>query len=261
MNKEGQKLRIILYKILPFQTYLWVLSKMYFFLYKAGLLKSNSFFEYQHFLNKVIDQGGVCIDIGANLGYYTVPMSKIVGRRGLVYAVEPVKPVLKVLYSNTKHLKNVKILPYALGEENKEIRLGNNTLNQKGYIASGSHFIMENSFKKDAETDIVFNAEMKKGSELFKDLHHLDLIKCDVEGYEVNILPEMKDLIIKTRPTLFIESNGENRSKILEFFNRINFKAFIIRNGLLHGVKDGDKNDLIIIPEEKTERFKEYIKD
>ncbi len=259
MKKKDSLLRRSLYRLLPFKNYLWVLSKIYLYSYRAGMLKSNSFFEYQHFLDKIIKKGDTCIDIGANLGYFTVPLSKLAGREGHVYSVEPVKPVLSVLRSNAGQLKNVTIMPYALGQENKTIRLGNNSLSRKGYIASGSHFVLDKDKAGEVETDIEFEAEMRRPGELFSGLDRLDFIKCDVEGYEIYILPEMEPLIMKHRPLLMVETSGEKRVKLLDFFDKCNYVPFILKDGLMHKAGEHEKRDLIFIPSEKTGSFRDYI--
>ncbi|MFO8055566.1 MAG: FkbM family methyltransferase [Bacteroidales bacterium] len=260
MPKRAGFIRKVIYKMLPFKTYLWVLSKIYFLSYKAGMLKSSDFFGYQYFIKKVVQKGDVCIDIGANLGYFTVPLAKLAGKEGKVYAVEPVKPVLEVLRMNTKGLDNVEILPYALGKENKKIRLGNDSLKAKGYVASGSHYVLENEGDTEEKPEMEFDAEMKKAGELFSKLKRLDFIKCDVEGYEIYIIPELKPLILKYRPVLFVETSGENRAALLEIFSNNDFSPYVLKQGLMHKVRGDEKGDLIIIPSEKEERFSAYIK-
>lgn len=256
-SKLGKEIRKVLCRVLPFNTYLWLLSKSFLLSYNFGLLKSNPFFEYHYFVKNIVRKGDVCIDIGANLGYFTVPMARIVGKQGMIYSVEPVKPALKVLRSNTKRFSNVKIFPVALGSKNDKVMLGNRTMEKNNYIATGSNFVMEN--KSNEKVDVDFEAEMRKGSELFQDLNQLDFIKCDVEGYEINIIPEMKDIIFKFRPVLLVESNGENRRQLIDLFSKENYNIFILNDGRLHSVKDSDKKDLIIIPEERLPEFNSYL--
>ena len=69
-----------------------------------------------------------------------------------------------------------------------------------------------------AEADVEFTAEMRRGSELFGHLTRIDFIKCDVEGYEVVIMEEMRPLLERFRPTVLIETGGENRDRIVALF-------------------------------------------
>lgn len=228
---------------------------MYFISFNMGLLKSNRIYAYPHFLDKIIDDGDVCIDLGANLGYFSVLFSKIVGESGKVHSVEPVKPILSVLRKNTRACKNVTIHPYALGTENKKIKLGNNSVTKRGFIESGSHFVLEDN--SNAETE--FDAEMRSGKELFANLDKLDFIKCDVEGYEEIVIPELEELIMKFEPMLLLETWNEARTNMLKFFHERNFESYILIDGWLHPSGDIHNRDILFIPKSRLKRVSKYL--
>lgn len=259
MKRNGNFVRRLIFKLLPFEYYLKALSKLYFASFNLGILRRNRLYDYPYFLDKIVCKGDVCIDIGANLGYITVLLSKISGSEGKVFAVEPVKPILSVLKSNTKNLTNVEICPFALGAENKKIKLGNNTKKQKGFIASGSNFIIDNKLESDNAAEVEFNAEMKKGSELFADLPRLDFIKCDIEGYEVIVIPELEPLIIKFCPILLIEARRQNRIQMLDFFKKHNYNAYVLDNGKLQPAKEDEYWDILFVPQSKFEKISKYV--
>src|SRR5580658_10947201 len=77
----------ILLRVLGEKKYLSFLSTAYQRLYRAGLLGK----EYRdvYFLRDIIRKGDYCIDIGAHLGYFTLPLSRLAGKEGRVFAVEP----------------------------------------------------------------------------------------------------------------------------------------------------------------------------
>ena len=206
-------------------------------------------------MKNIIKSGDICIDIGANLGYISVKLSKLVGNEGKVFAVEPVRPVLKVLKLNTKRRKNIKILPYALGEGNKMISLGNNTIRNQAFVATGSHFILE----KGQEAAIEFEAEMRKGSDLFKNLERLDFIKCDIEGYEKVVIPELEEIITKHEPILLVEARRESRIKMLSFFKRLNYHAFVLENGELKPAKQDGNWDILFVPKNNSAKVEAFI--
>ena len=256
MKKIGNFVRRTLFKSLSLTSYLSALSKLYFVSFNLGLLKGNPVYAYPHFLQNLINKGDICIDIGANLGYLTTLFAKLVGKEGKVYAVEPVKPIAEVLRKNTRKLKNVKILPYALGETNKPIRLGTNSINSKGFMASGNCSVLEAG----ATAGIMFDAEMKKGSQLFGQLEKLDFIKCDVEGYEVKVLTELEPVIVKHRPMLLIETRKDNRKKLLRFFEERNFNGYLLENGFLIPATPEDTWDVLIVPVEKETALKPFMR-
>jgi len=259
MKNIEKKIKKILFKHLSLKQYFTLVSKSFFLLYKLGVLKNNSLYKYHYFLKNIINNDDIIIDIGANLGYYSVLFSKWVGQKGFVYAVEPISQVREVFQNNVGKRKNIKLIPYALGSENKKIRMGNNTRMKTGVMATGSHFVLEENAKAIDE----FTAKMKKGSELFSGLEKLDFIKCDVEGYETVIIPEMKNIIIKHKPIMLIETRIEKRDFILNFLLNIGFYGFVLEDKKLfraEEVEEKIEDDILFIHKDKLDLFSNFMK-
>ena len=167
----------MLYRLRPLEGYLRAVSRLFFLWRRLGLGRYAPETEYVYYLPELVGRGDVAIDIGANLGYYSRPLSKLVGERGHVYSVEPMPPVLEVLRHNLRRSRNVTILPYALGEQDGEITMANDSARETGYLGTGQNFVNESG----GSADVEYRAEMRRGSELFADLKRLDFIKCDIE--------------------------------------------------------------------------------
>ena len=234
----------ILYKTLPLEGYLRAVSRMFFLWQRLGIGRYAPATEYVYHLPQLVHAGDTAIDIGANLGYYARLMSRIAGRNGHVYAVEPVAPIRRVLERNLSGCGNVDILPYALGAAEGEIRMGNATVRTGGYFGTGQNFVMEAG----AEADVEFTAEMRRGSELFGHLTRIDFIKCDVEGYEVVIMEEMRPLLERFRPTVLIETGGENRPRIVRLFTRLGYAGYTLDRGREIPLSPGSTKDIIFRP-------------
>ncbi len=217
----------ILYSLLPLNSYLRVVSSLLFAALRVGWGRRNPATEYIYYLPRLIAKGGVAIDIGANLGYYTRPLSKIVGTEGHIYGVEPVAPIFEVLQRNTRGLSNITLYNVALGVEECQITMGNDSVRAGGYFGTGQNFVREG----DAKCDVEFTAKMVRGSELFAGLEHLELIKCDIEGYERVVLHEMLPIIERHRPTILLESGGESRAKMVTLFTSMGYKAYTLHCG------------------------------
>ena len=222
--------RRLLFWLLPFRLYLAVLSRMYFLYYYLGLLKNNKLYTYTYFLKNVIRPDDIVIDIGANLGYFTRLFAKWVGKNGEVYAVEPIMDIVAVLKRNVRKHQNVTILPYAIGSEDKDIELGNTARKRRGYISSGSHFVVEDHEQTGNVEIDLFPAKMKRGSQLFNDLRDLHFIKIDVEGYETIVLPELQEIIIRFHPMILVEARRENRTIVLSFMKDLGYVGFEFDN-------------------------------
>lgn len=224
----GRLFHRILYRLLPLEGYLRVVSRL-FFLYRAlGIGRKGRALEYNYHLQHLVKEGDTVIDIGANLGYYTRPLADIVGAAGEVYAVEPVPVIFSVLKRNVGGRKNVALLNYALGSEERTIEMANDSVAAAGYFGTGRNFVSDGELSGDA---IRFSAQMVRGSRLFADLKRIDFIKCDIEGYERIVIPELQPLIERHHPTVLIETDGETRHQIIEMFSQMGYRAYMLENG------------------------------
>ncbi len=225
MGKIAHK---ILYALLPLGGYLRVVSGVLFLLQRIGWGRKSAALEYIYHLPKLINKGGVAIDIGANLGYYTRTLSRVVGESGKVHGVEPVPPIFEVLKHNTRHCRNVTLHNVALGESEATISMANDSISAGGYFGTGQNFVKESSAES---VDIEFEAQMVRGSELFAELPKVDLIKCDIEGYEVVVINEIRSIIERHHPVVLIETGGENRVQMISIFTELGYQGFTLQDG------------------------------
>lgn len=75
-----------------------------------------------HFLKTIVKDGDTCIDIGANLGYYTTQLLKA-NKTGQIHAVEPVPLFVEVWKKNVGNAPNVTLHHVALSDEEKQVRM------------------------------------------------------------------------------------------------------------------------------------------
>lgn len=136
-------------------------------------------------IKSLVKPGDVCIDVGAHIGVYTIPLARIVGSDGLVVAVEP-SPLKQVLSLNIRlnKLQNVVIIGKAAYSERKLLNLYFNPL--KTGISSLNKNWMEES------SAISLRVEAIPLDELWTEIGYrpkcVKLLKVDVEGAEVEVL-------------------------------------------------------------------------
>ena len=234
----------ILYRTLPLEGYLRAVSRLFFLWQRLGLGRRAPETEYVYHLPQLVRAGDTCIDIGANLGYYARTISRLAGPAGRVYAVEPVAPIRKVLSRNLRRCGNTEILPFALGAAAGPVRMGNDSARENGYFGTGRTFVNAGGGRSDVE----FTAEMRRGSELFARLPRLDFIKCDIEGYEAVVMEEMRPLLERFRPTVLIETGGENRPRIVRLFTRLGYAGYTLDRGREIPLSPGSTKDIIFRP-------------
>ena len=225
----GKLLHRLLYRALPLKGYLRVVSRMLFIYRALGLGKRSRAMEYNYHLPQLVGRGATAIDIGANLGYYTCPLSDIVGSEGRVYAVEPVPVIFDVLKHNVGSRTNVTLLNYALGEEEATIEMANDSVATGGYFGTGRNFVSDGDLSAEA---IRFTAQMRRGSEMFANIGKIDFIKCDIEGYERVVMPELRPLLERDHPTVLIETDGDTRLQMVEMFAEMGYRATMLEGGV-----------------------------
>jgi FkbM family methyltransferase len=239
-----------LYRRLSLESYLRVLSAGFFAGFRLGI--RSDVYEYPRFLRRVVRRGDVALDIGANLGYFSRELSRLTGPEGRVYAVEPVGAMRRVLQRNLRGRRNVEIIPYALGRENRSVVMVNDSERLAGYLGSGRNRVAEND-ERDGE---LFEVEMRRGSELFAELERLDFIKCDIEGYEGIVIPEMAPVIEKHHPVVLLETGGDKRRDMIALFRAWGYAGYVLQNGRLVSVMRAPDKDIVFIP---GARHKEFI--
>ncbi len=245
-------IRNILLKTLGFKGYLGFISWVYIRLVSFGFLKSK--YPELFFLKKIIKPGFVCVDIGANMGYYSYFLAKYARTEGQLYAVEPVPIFAQIWEKNVpkRFCHHINLFPFALGGENKDVKMGVPVVH--GIVHHGMTHVVNSDEPGLAETFIV---PMRIPDELFANLPRLDFIKCDVEGYEQYVFENMKHTIMKHRPLVQTELGGEeNRKIVISFFENHGYKTYLLFNNELipatPNEKVKNKNDFYFVAEKRS---------
>lgn len=229
-------LRNLLLKVFGLEGYLRLISASYLFLVKRGAMKKK--YPELFFLKNMIKPGYVCIDIGANLGYYSWFMSKHCGESGTLIAVEPVPLFGKIWHRNMKRapFANHRLEACALGGENTRVQMATPEVN--GVLHHGMTHVVKSD---DEQESTRYTVEMKIPDELFAHLNRLDFIKTDVEGYEFLVFSNMIQTLQRLRPKIQTELSGhENREKVLDLLSSLNYKACVLDNGALREITRED---------------------
>ena len=221
----------LLYKQLSQENFLRLLQRGYFLAYRLRLLKFSSIYKYHYFSKKLINKGDTILDIGANLGYYSILFAKWTGKTGNVHAVEPVKVFNKIFMEKAKKYPTITLYSCALGSEEKTIEL---VLPATGYLRTGLPHVYDS--EKDGKIEnqqFVFESDMKRPSTLFNNLEKIDYIKCDIEGFEHVVLADMQELIRKHKPKIQVEVWGDNEAKVLALFKELGYSPYKLHKSKL----------------------------
>jgi len=224
--KQIRKLLVLLFGL---KFYLKLVSKTYILLTNMGFMRKK--YPELFYLDTLIQPDWICIDIGANLGYY----SNRIGRKlttGKLYAVEPIPLFAEVWKSNLANSKCTKeLLNIALGDENKAVTMSIPIRN--GVVRHGLTKIDDEKSNSDKKA-MSFEVSMKKSGEVFHDLDKIDFIKIDVEGYEQYVLKSLISCLEKNHPIIQAELSGEeNKNNSYQLLTSIGYQAFRLINNKL----------------------------
>ena len=174
---------------------------------------------------KQTKKGDIVFDIGANVGYYTILASKIVGENGKIFSFEPVVRNLSYLYRHIKlnGLNNVVILPLACAEEStlKKFSFGRT-------IAEG-HLLENNSQNSFDFLSYTYVHTIKIDDFCNYSGIAPDVLKIDVEGAELHVLKGAQQILHKSRPKIFLSIHSEMLEKeCIEFLKNMGYHTVLI---------------------------------
>jgi len=144
--------------------------------------------ETTEYMKRHIKPGGIVADVGANVGYYTLIMARMVGPKGLVYAFEPNDELRAILRRNVianGYRDRVRILPYAVTDN-----IGTAT-----FFENRGHG--QNSLEPRKGTVAVKEVQTITLDWIFGPLPTVNLVKIDVEGTEVKVIRGLRKTMEK----------------------------------------------------------------
>lgn len=182
------------------------------------------------FFLSMIKPAQCVVDVGANFGYYTLQAARLVGDRGSVLAFEPSTTSYERLLRNLGLNRLDWVRPYkvALGNEKSVVRLAKpNVSNQ------GEQRILEDATSLQSEEVPITTLDD------FLQSHssaHVDMIKVDIEGFEVDFLRGAKSTIHEFQPILMVEinplalgRNGSSADELLSELRELGYRCFTVR--------------------------------
>lgn len=138
----------------------------------------------------------IVLDIGAHIGTHTVTMSRVVNN-GVVLAFEPQKKVCRELEMNLLINKCNNVIPVhcALGDTNRTAYMGAPVDNNEA-----ARFISNYNNCEAVEMRTLDSFH----------LNNISFIKIDTENFEKEVLIGAKDTIMRNRPVMLVEIQGNN---------------------------------------------------
>lgn len=180
-------------------------------------------------IREEIKEGDVVIDVGANIGYYTLIFAQLVGKTGKVFAFEPEPKNFYILKKNIEinNYTNVVVEQKIVSDKCGKMKL---FISDSDIVGHRIHK-MGNLEKFIELESVTLDDYMKKLNLVSK----VNFIKIDVEGAEPKVLEGSKKILENNNHLkIFTEFNrdvvekyGEEPKKMIELLYRYNFKIYL----------------------------------
>jgi len=178
-------------------------------------------------LREILKEGMKVVDIGANIGYYALIEAQIVGRKGIVYAIEPEPRNFELLNKNV--LVNnfediVKCFQIAIADKEGEAKF---------YISDKSNL---HSLIPRSECSRHVMIKTTTLDIFLRDKGPIDFVRMDVEGFEYNVIKGATNTLKRTKNIkLFIEfhppeieAQGISLRAFIEGLNNLGFEPIAV---------------------------------
>lgn len=181
---------------------------------------------------KELKKGDIVLEAGANMGHYLFLEAGIIGKEGLIYAIEPSQKNYTILsrnlkLNNTEKITNIKKFNFAFGNKNKDV------LFEIHPFCNMSRIIE----KKPRFSGKIEKIKMLTIDKFLEKKKKPTVIRMDVEGDEYIILEGMKKLLKINPPRLlYIETHfkamGDKRTKT--FLTTLKKRGYEIKHCFLY---------------------------
>lgn len=206
--------------------------------YVDNCIKEEGVFEKEStaLIYRFLKEGDVVLDVGANIGYYSILFARLVGTRGQVHCFEPTEFYGKVLKKNIETNKASNVFIHSFGLSNKSDSLPISI----GYSSATIHDPYNGQYTTSVETirlasldEVIDKVGIKK----------IDFIKIDVDGHEPLFIQGAIKTIKKFKPKILLEVNHLNYFTAgftaWDFYNSLKeMGAYIYNEKLLEEILD-----------------------
>ena len=172
-------------------------------------------------ISKLVRPDSNCMDIGANIGTHTVALSKMCPG-GIVFSFEPQFFISQILGTNLILNDCINVIPHNVGISNDVETISVSATPPK---SSGIRNYGEFNLAKAQGDGIDVRCVKLDDVELFG--KKVDFIKMDVEEHEVSALLSGHSMIMRDRPSMYIEFNmHKGNDDLLRLLDELGYNSY-----------------------------------
>jgi len=190
------------------------------------------------FVNSRLRPGDLFVDVGANVGYYSLLAAKRVGPGGSVVALEPSPSIAGLLRENIalNGFTNVEVMEAAVAERRKTAQVFAAAADNLGATTTVATLALRAGRRPEAQVEAFPLHDLIPGERL----RRARMIKVDVEGAEADVFGGIRHLlptfgdqtewIFELTPDA-LEAQGRSAVEIVRLFSASGYRLYAIENG------------------------------
>lgn len=151
-------------------------------------------------LHEVIEPGTWALDVGANVGRYTLRLSEVVGPQGRVIAFEPVPATFELLAANARRAPHPNVTLVAAAASDRTAEAG---ICVPSWDDGRPNFYMAKLRETGGDFSVLTVPIDALGIGA-----RVGFAKIDAEGHELGVLAGMRRLVERDRPLLLVEESS-----------------------------------------------------
>jgi FkbM family methyltransferase len=189
------------------------------------------------YLDKVIPDDAVTVDVGANCGLYTRRLARLSRQ---VHAFEPSQQMARLLRRTSA--RNVSVHEIALSDHDGDAEL---------YIPQGDDGLVYGLASLEARPDpsarlVSAHVPIARLDAVID--QDVAFVKIDVEGHELNVLNGAVELLERCQPVFLVEAEDRHRAEatrlVFEFFRSRSYRGFFLKDNDVIAVEQFDSRRL-----------------
>lgn len=179
----------------------------------------------------MVVEGDCVVEVGSNIGAYTVVLADQVGQKGLVYAFEPFRKIFQIMNANLalQGYGNVVTRQVGISSARQVVNVRAPGLNDFTNLGAARVFFQQEEevahvpFEgmEEIEVETLDGIRINCGQSAGADAGRVDFIKIDAEGLELEVVHGGLKLINEHQPVIYAESQPFFQSGDDTFFRRM----------------------------------------
>lgn len=181
-------------------------------------------------LYSLVKNGDVVLDVGTNVGETLLNFAKLVGSGGFVYGFEPDEKNFSNVEKNIglNDFANLHVFNLGVSDQKATVKLYRVDPHNLGM----NRILSEDEARRfddytTIETETLDNVIAENN------INHVDVVKIDIEGYEMHALRGAEKMLERFHPHLFIEvgysrliKNGTSPTEMISYLQQFGYRVY-----------------------------------